>query len=105
MLLSDPEIFVLARTQLGAQWRDDARVLLERSLKPAGECIALGPHTLTMPFTGYMVFIDLIPEANWGHPAAVLCLSEDGAHTQLTPCRFPPFFGDMPDTMREVRES
>jgi hypothetical protein len=34
-----------------------------------------------MPFDGYFVFIDLLPQANWSHPARVLLVRANGEQT------------------------
>jgi len=53
-----------------------------------------------MPFDGYFVFIDLLPQANWGHPARCLLIRSDGAEVQATDVHFPPDLG--PDGYRTL---
>ncbi|UFS69808.1 hypothetical protein LPW11_18200 [Geomonas sp. RF6] len=55
-----------------------------------------------MPFDGYYVFVDLMPKANWGHPAFSLLISSDGNKTQLFHTEFPPHLDDYPETYREL---
>ncbi|MEO5329630.1 MAG: hypothetical protein H7829_15475 [Magnetococcus sp. THC-1_WYH] len=77
-------------------------VYLDTQLKMPGESIALGRQTFVVPFVGYFVFIDLMPIANWGHPAMGVLLAEKGEDVFVVQCEFPPFFGNPPETIRQV---
>jgi hypothetical protein len=78
------------------------RVYYDTEVKDAGQSVRVGLRDVPMPFRGFRVFLDLVPNANWGHQVAYLLASED-----LTKCiryndQFPPFGGDAPANWRPL---
>ncbi len=57
---------------------------------PKGEPLRAGPQTFTMPFDGYLVFVDLAPGANWAHPCNFVLVGIDALSTQVIDSSFPP---------------
>ena len=55
-----------------------------------------------MPFDGYFVFVDLKPEANWGHPTLYLMVSDDGAQVDVARAEFPPYASAYPPTFHKL---
>jgi hypothetical protein len=73
------------------------------ALRATGEQVPGVPLDWPMPFTGHFVFVDLAPEANWGHPALYLAVSPDGGRVESVAREFPPFAGDYPPSFRTFR--
>jgi hypothetical protein len=78
------------------------RVYYDAEIKDMGDLVRVGLHEVRMPFRGIQVFVDLMPNANWGHHVTYLLVSDD--LTQCVPYQeqFPPFSGDVPDRWREL---
>jgi hypothetical protein len=90
----------LVRRNLSPQEAKECRVYYDAETKDAGDRVRIGLREVPMPFRGVCVFVDLMPNANWGHRVAYLLVSKD-----LTQCvryedQFPPFSGDVPDHWR-----
>ena len=52
------------------------------------------------PSRGTFVFVDLNPEANWGHPTLYVFVSLDGEQVQVVRREFPPYSGAYPASFR-----
>jgi hypothetical protein len=90
----------LVRHHLSPQEASDCQVYYDTNIKRAGDPVRIGLREVAMPFRGFVVFVDLMPNANWGHRVAYFLASED-----LTQCvryneQFPPFGADVPDQWR-----
>jgi hypothetical protein len=82
---------------LTSQEKLKCRVILDTIPKTRGESVQVGRREMRMPNDGYFVFVDLIPDANWGHAVAYFLIdSETGAFERIDD-QFPPFSGDPPD--------
>lgn len=60
--------------------------------------IQIGRKLFTIPFHGYLVFIDLVPKANWGHPCLYYFIRSDGDRFIIRKETFPPVFGEFPQS-------
>jgi hypothetical protein len=65
----------------------------DKKVRQQGEEIKIGLQTISMPFTGTMVFVDLSPAYNWAHACLYIFLDRSGEKTQVTEGSFPPFTG------------
>jgi hypothetical protein len=68
----------------------------------AGQSIRMGPLSITMPFEGMMIFVDLGPRVNWAHPCLYLLVGIEDLHTEVVKASFPPYMGDYPETFTIV---
>lgn len=102
MSLENSQIIARIKPLIPKERYSEAVVYLDTQRKVPGESIALGRQELVVPFVGYFVFIDLMPIANWGHPALGVLLAEKGEDLFVIHCEFPPFFGTLPETIRQV---
>ncbi len=92
----------LVRRNLSAQDAKDCRVYYDTEVKDAGQPVRVGLREVPMPFRGVCVFVDLMPNANWGHRVAYLLASQDLKHSKKYEDQFPPFGGDVPDHWRAL---
>lgn len=102
MDLTDERLAALLRPLIPENFADAAIAYLDTRPRAAGERIELGNRACLMPYPGYFLFVDLMPAANWGHPALCVFLSETGARVQAADAEFPPFFGDLPPHYRRL---
>ncbi len=77
-------------------------VYWDSRIRPAGEAIQAGPLTLTMPFDGMLVFVDLAPRYNWAHPCLCLMVDLHDLHVHVAPASFTPYMHGFPDTVTIV---
>jgi hypothetical protein len=99
---NDHVLTALVQRNISPEDAKDCRVYYDTEIKEAGEPVRIGLREVPMPFRGMRVFVDLMPNANWGHRVAYLLASQD-----LTRCvrydeQFPPFSGDVPDHWRPL---
>jgi hypothetical protein len=80
----------------------DCRVFYDTAIKDAGDPVRIGLRELPMPFRGIRVFVDLMPNANWGHRVVYLLASPDLTRFVRYEDQFPPFSGDVPDHWRAL---
>lgn len=102
MKLNDAVILARLKPLIPQERQAEAVVYLDTQIKANGALIQLGKRQVAMPFRGYFIFVDLLPIANWGHPALGIFLSETGDQVTSVPTEFPPFFGDPPATYRKL---
>ena len=65
-------------------------IFWEKRVHEEGEEVRTGLQTITMPFKGTMVFVDLAPRSNWAHPCIYIfinCVTHD---SQIIKASFPP---------------
>ena len=79
-----------------------AFVYLDTRMKEKGERLAMGNREYAAPFEGYFIFADLMPGANWGHPAKGIFVSPEGDEVHSIDMEFPPFFGEPPESYRKI---
>ncbi|MBF0107823.1 MAG: hypothetical protein HQL76_01420 [Magnetococcales bacterium] len=102
MNLEDSQIIARIKSLIPTERHGEAVVYLDTQPKEPGERITLGRQEFIVPFAGHFIFIDLMPIANWGHPAMGVLLAEKGEEAFVFDCEFPPFFGTLPDTIRKL---
>ena len=71
----------------------DSRILAK------DEELSIGLRSIAMPFAGTVVFVDLAPGYNWAHPCLYLLVDLNATETQTVEASFPPFTGDIPNTV------
>ncbi len=102
MGLSDEEIIALLKPVIPKEQIAEAKIYLDTELKESGEIVSIGRKAYPMPFAGYFIFIDLMPMANWGHPALGVFVNQEEKRVVTIESEFPPFFGDPPSTYRRL---
>lgn len=89
-MLDEDDIAAIVRAHLSAREAASSIVRVDMTPRPAGATLQLGPKRYEMPFDGYFVFVDLLPQANWSHRARVLLVGH-GADIETFDVGFPPF--------------
>jgi hypothetical protein len=93
----DHALIDLVRGHLSSQDAKECRAFYDAEIKDAGDTVRIGLREVPMPFRGVRVFVDLMPNANWGHRVTYLLVSQDLTHCVQYEDQFPPFSGDPPD--------
>ena len=78
MNLADDQIIALLTPLIPKPSHNEAKIYLDTQLKKPGQSITMGRKEFQVPFAGYFIFIDLLPTANWGHPAKAVVIAEHG---------------------------
>ncbi len=87
----------LVLRELSAKQARECSIYLDSRMKEPGDEVRVGLKTMAMPFHGFLVFVDLMPMANWGHPVIYLLVKSDGTNLVRFEDQFPPFEGDSPE--------
>lgn len=98
----------LVRIVLGAlslAEQSNCVVLLDTRLRRRGEVMRLGARELTLPADSLDVFVDLMPQANWGHPAAHVLIDAHSGSYRREDVSFPPVGVDTPERFVEIFRS
>jgi hypothetical protein len=98
----DKALMELVRRNLSPQDTENFRVYYDTEVKNEGDPVRIGLREVPMPFRGVRVFVDLMPNANWGHRVAYLLASPDLKHCVRYEEQFPPFGADVPDEWRAL---
>jgi len=59
--------------------------------------VRVGSETLSMPFRGHLIFIDLTPEEKWEHPCLYLFINHNGHDVRPVRAELPPYDGEPPE--------
>ncbi len=105
MVLTRHEILNLVLRELSAKQTRECSVYLDSRMKEPGDEVRVGLKTMDMPFLGFLVFVDLMPMANWGHPVVYLLIKSDGTDLVRVDDQFPPFEGDSPEHFQVLSRS
>lgn len=98
MTLSDQQLLSTLREHVAEALCADCEVFWDRTAKAQGTAILAGRTRYEMPFEGYYVFVDLQPQANWGHPVLHVFVNSDASEVQTIRGDFPPAGIDDPGT-------
>ncbi|HEX7841206.1 MAG TPA: hypothetical protein VF469_27195 [Kofleriaceae bacterium] len=80
--------------------RDTAVLYLLQEVQPQGRALDLGGITLSRPYDVVVFFVDLEPEANWGHRCRYVLMDVAGERRESVAARFPPFLRAIPPGLR-----
>lgn len=59
-----------------------------------GDALFAGRDRIDVDVPSHVVFVDLVPRANWGHPCLYLLVDREGEVTRVE-ARFPPSRADL----------
>lgn len=95
---SDQGIFERVSTVFDDATLSNAIVYLSREIAHAGARVHAGDVLIDIPWEARIVFVDLEPQANWGHRCAYIILQCEGNGCIRKDAQMPPFLkpGGMP---------
>jgi hypothetical protein len=68
-------------------------IFWDKRIHEEGEGMRIGFETISIPFRGTMVFVDLAPAYNWAHPCLYIFIDCTAEKTHMIEASFPPFLG------------
>ncbi len=97
-MAQDPlKIVNLLHEQLPPETIQQSIICWYKKIFEKGESFHAGSTVITVPFRSTLVFVDLKPKANWGHPCQYFFISDDADREPYTvAAMFPPFMDTPP---------
>lgn len=77
-------------------------VYYDEQVLPANTEIEIDGQKFVMPWAGVVAFVDLEPQANWGHACRYSLVNIETGETRVVDARFPPFLRGYSDTIRVI---
>jgi hypothetical protein len=90
-MANDDRLLDRIRTRLGAKRLAGAIVYVMPKPRPGGEPLAVGDVVINIPWSHWLAFVDLEPQANWGHSCIYIGLRVDDETLAEYPAHMPPF--------------
>ena len=73
-------------------------IFIDTKIHSEGTEVTYPKTNFTYPYDGFMVFVDLKPELNWGHDCLYLFIKSDLSQLTKVKSTLPPYQGDYPET-------
>jgi hypothetical protein len=105
MTLPRDELVHIVLGALSLAERSNCVMMLDSRLHRRGEVIRLGARQLTLSADSFDVFVDLMPQANWGHSAAHVLIEANSGLCRREAVSFPPEDVDTPERFVEIFRS
>jgi hypothetical protein len=102
MSLSFDGFIKLLISQMTEKEREEGIAYAAKELLPAGSKTSINKTTIEMSTDSYLGFIDREPQANWGHSARYVIVSQNNGKTSSLETRLPPFKGNNSISWRTV---
>ncbi len=96
--LSPARILGILRNHLSEKEFRESIIYWDRNAIGAGEKINAGRREIAVQNPAHLVFVDLNPKANWGHPTVYFLIDETNSNVEFFREEFPPHAGDFPDS-------
>ncbi len=90
MDISAGEVLKLLRKTLAPEQLDRSLVYWYKYVFQEGEPVDIVNHSLTMPYKGTLVFVDLAPKANWAHPCLYVLIDQQAINAKVINASLPP---------------
>lgn len=98
MNIDKSEMLELIRSTLSPEQVEQSFIYWDKKVFKEGEKIKIGPQTVSAPFDGTVVFVDLAPRFNWAHPCLYLLVNINDLSTETIKASFPPYSDQFPET-------
>ena len=79
--------------------RDKSVVYLDTEELPTGSTIEIDGREVRLPWKGVLVFIDMEPQANWGHACRYLLFDLASGEMLSFEAQFPPYLRGPSETL------
>lgn len=90
MELSNSQIIETINNCLGPEEISSSIIYWYKKILRQGEDVKIGRQVTIMPFEGTMIFVDLTPHANWGHPCFYIFIDVHAVNTRIIGGSLPP---------------
>jgi hypothetical protein len=102
MPLTWDQVAELLIAALSSTERESSVVYLDERHFPAGSVIEIDGEEKQLFSPVMVAFVDLKPEANWGHDCRYLFVDPETGELQTAVAQFPPFLRDVPETLQVI---
>jgi hypothetical protein len=102
MDINKSTVLEIVHKTLSPEQIEQSLIYWDRQLLKEGAQLKIGPQTVTMPFDGMLVFVDLAPRFNWAHPCLYLLVDVKDLHTHVIQASFSPYLRGFPETVSIV---
>lgn len=103
MSITTEEMLEIVLENIYNKEREQSIVYWDKKILEIEDNVRIGKKIIKMPFKGYMVFVDLVPKANWGHPSLYFLIDEKTHEVKIIKEEFPPYFGDYPQSFKVIQ--
>jgi hypothetical protein len=97
--MSRKEIAERVLSTLSNGERDKSVIYLDTKELPAGSTIEIAEREVRLPWQGVLAFIDLEPQANWGHACRYLLFDRASGEMLSFEAQFPPYLRGPSETL------
>lgn len=87
---------------LGPEERRNSAVYLDETEVKAGSTVEIDRKPIQVPSDSVVVFVDLQPQSNWGHPCRYLLVNRESGATERINASYPPFLKGASKTLRLI---
>lgn len=98
-MVSREEIEERALSTLSTREQDKSVIYLDTKELPAGSIIDIDGSEVRLPWKGTLVFIDMEPQANWGHSCRYLLFDRTSGEMLSFEAQFPPYLRGPSETL------
>lgn len=102
MAIDGNTIIEIAHKILNPEQIEKSLIYWDKQIFKKGFRIKAGPKTINMPYDGMLVFIDLAPRYNWGHPCLYVLVDVKSLRTEVIKASFSPYSRGFPETVSIV---
>ncbi len=102
MALTLDQITRAALTALTPEERKSSAVYLDEAEVKAGSTVEIDRKLVQVRFDTVVVFVDMEPQANWGHACRYLLVDRESGATESISASYPPFLTRAPKTLRLI---
>jgi hypothetical protein len=100
--LSIEQIAERATGTLTQSEKDSSIVYLDSKEMKAGASVEVDRKKIEVPWDAFMAFVDLEPQANWGHKCRYLLVNGCTGEVKSFEASFPPFLRGPSKTLRTI---
>jgi len=102
MALTLDQITAEVLAALGPEERKSSAVYLDQAAVKAGSTVEIDRKLVQVPFDSVVVFVDMQPQSNWGHPCRYLLIDRESGATECINASYPPFLRGASKTLRLI---
>lgn len=102
MTLNQDKIISLVLASLSSSELKASIVYLDEQILPAGNELNIDWHSVRVPWSARLAFVDLQPEMNWGHECRYVLVNVENGELQVIAAHFPPSITGLNAALRVV---
>ncbi len=96
--ISEAGLLAFVKKELDRSDIENSIIYWDSRIIDKNEQIRSGKKSFSYPYKSYLLFVDLAPRANWGHPCIFFIIDENGNQFEMRREEFPPYYGEYPES-------